>query len=928
MDRGDSVCLAGVLSMALALPAARAAHPILGSIDLYPYGNQRSSELTYWKGIVYIGAEGTSCGVPTVHAVDVSDPNNLVYRSSAGGSCKAYALKVVDDTLYVANWSTLLRTFDVAGGFFASEWVADPTSSSASAGLDAGNGRAYVTAWESGPGHLSGFYIVNTQRPHPANPDDAVISRIPITGYTGAVAVRGSYAYYTNGRFFIVGNISDEANPYAMTSIDLGTNQIVNGVVLRDHHAFVFCALGDYCFRIYDVTNPVSPALVGQYTGTNPGSMYLLGDYALAAGTYLETVDIANLSSPQFVTLTQVPLAPGANNAWEASVTGNGPYAYLGVSENYPNIPGVQDNYQRGKLFALEVLSHDPDNAGPGRWSACSLSEASFDTQYSAEALPTRATPAWQVFEGSETWASVADKILRIHDTGTGTNDRIRWWRNWDATNTRGTTVLLRARCTAYSLNGGPLTGLNNLFLEDGKYQEQFVILSDRIRANRAGLDYFFDGASWHTYRITTQGSSFKVYLDENATPILTGPLLVTSNRSRLMFGASSGPATQTIEFDYVAGFSNGAVAPPPEVTVLAPTVSVSVQDSAGKGSIGGINPATAAVHWSQDGGLTWNQSGGSTWDGEYQGDVLPTADTPRWTLPEGNGVSTSLVSGYLHIEDNSTLSGSKVKYARSWGADPVRGTTVLARARCTAIGGNTDLLGNLFVEDGARREQLQILPDRVVAAESGIVYDQGFDGTQWHVYRIATLADQFNVYLDESPTPILTGTMIASTSIKRVMFGSGASAGTQTIDFDYVRYSALGAFAPGQDVGGGSVLVSCSGQPGDYGGLVTAYSIPFQQGSPTRNRVRFSLRDLNGNTGWSPVYIVRKAAPPSPDFDGDHDVDQSDYAHLQECFSPLLSPPPPGCSDADLNQDNTVNGGDVEVFVGCLAGANRPPDC
>jgi hypothetical protein len=60
---------------------------------------------------------------------------------------------------------------------------------------------------------------------------------------------------------------------------------------------------------------------------------------------------------------------------------------------------------------------------------------------------------------------------------------------------------------------------------------------------------------------------------------------------------------------------------------------------------------------------------------------------------------------------------------------------------------------------------------------------------------------------------------------------------------------------------------VTCTDVQGDDRGVVTAYGIPFNRYSQTKNRVRFSLRDMAGNTGLSPVYIVRgpvsSQAPP-----------------------------------------------------------------
>ena len=72
---------------------------------------------------------------------------------------------------------------------------------------------------------------------------------------------------------------------------------------------------------------------------------------------------------------------------------------------------------------------------------------------------------------------------------------------------------------------------------------------------------------------------------------------------------------------------------------------------------------------------------------------------------------------------------------------------------------------------------------------------------------------------------------------------------------------------------------------------MITAQNLPFNQGSDTLNKVRFTLRDLVGNTGSSPVYSVRTLMPPippSPDFDHDGDVDQEDFAYLQVCLSGL----------------------------------------
>lgn len=897
-----------------------AGHPVRDSVDLYPYGAQGSSNVTFWKNVVYVGAEGYSCSANTLHSVDVSDPYNLRHVDSSGSdTCKANEVKVVEDVLYCASWSTSLRVWGVNDGYCTWRW--DYFANAAAYTLDVAYQRAYVGAADGYVPANDGVYIIDVSNPDPPDPNATLISKIPSAwGGIGGIVARGSYLYFADTFDFVIANISDEQHPVVVSRRQL--NPFRGGeLALRGDLAFLTGGGNGVALYVFDVSNPLDPRQIGQCLDVaEGGNMYLMGDRAFLAcgGGGLVTVNIADPTDPRVVALTHVPLWPGTNNAWEASVTGNGRYIFLGGAENYPHTP-TQDNYTRGAVFSLEVFDQDVDDTGPTSYSDCSLGEASWDTQYEADALPTASAPTWQVLEGAESWAGAADGVLRINDTGTATGERIRWWRNWDGTYTRGGTVLFRARCASCQAVGS----INNVSVETGKHIEDFAILPDRIRANRSGLEYALDGTQWHTYRITVQAAQFKVYVDEGSSPILTGSLTAATQRARIMFGSGSAASKQDISFDSLHCFSGGPVAPPPALTNQTPDFSVKVADVAGKGSLSGINPATARVHWSTDGGATWSASGGSIWDGQYDCGAMPVAANPAWSFLEGTETIASVNAGVLRIIDASTASGSKVKWLRSWGAVPAVGTTILARARCTAVGGDTTYLGNLFVEDGVYAEQFKIMTDRIEVG-SGLSY--ALDGTQWHLYRITTRNDQFTVYVDENPVAVMTGTMTATTAANRMMIGSGASAGTQDIEFDYVHYGAVGDFAPGQTLSN-SVPVTCTGAVGDDRGFISAYGVPFNQPSQTMNKLRFSLRDLAGNTGYSPVYNVRILGASIPDYNNDGDVDQEDFGHLQGCFSggDLRSP---GCEDADLNFDLAVNEEDFTLFLSCMAGPGQAPFC
>jgi hypothetical protein len=61
-------------------------------------------------------------------------------------------------------------------------------------------------------------------------------------------------------------------------------------------------------------------------------------------------------------------------------------------------------------------------------------------------------------------------------------------------------------------------------------------------------------------------------------------------------------------------------------------------------------------------------------------------------------------------------------------------------------------------------------------------------------------------------------------------------------------------------------------------------------------------------------------------DFDGDRDVDQEDFGHLQACLRGSGEAVPQGCGDADLDGDSDADQQDIEVFLACLGGPDQTP--
>ena len=69
-------------------------------------------------------------------------------------------------------------------------------------------------------------------------------------------------------------------------------------------------------------------------------------------------------------------------------------------------------------------------------------------------------------------------------------------------------------------------------------------------------------------------------------------------------------------------------------------------------------------------------------------------------------------------------------------------------------------------------------------------------------------------------------------------------------------------------------------------------------------------------------------SATTAGDFNGDGDVDQSDFGFLQDCFSGAgISQPRPQCRRARLDADDDVDQDDFGIFQACMSGANNPAD-
>lgn len=232
------------------------------NLSLRPYQCIASHNVAYWKGRVYLGRASTSGTGPNVWAISVSDPDNLVMEKCAGSGYKAYGLKVDEDRLCVANWSTNLRIYDVTNGALTQlgeQWVYGQFGW----GLDVSNGRVYLG---EGSETQSRFIILDV-----TNPTAPSVITYREGDRMSTPAVCGSYAYYTNGYSFDVANISEETNPYLLRRIGF-SHLLLASARLRGDYAYVcWSRVTDGGVMVYDISDPANPVQVGSIAGARGG---------------------------------------------------------------------------------------------------------------------------------------------------------------------------------------------------------------------------------------------------------------------------------------------------------------------------------------------------------------------------------------------------------------------------------------------------------------------------------------------------------------------------------------------------------------------------------------------------------------------------------------------------------------------------------
>ncbi len=210
----------------------------------------------------------------------------------------------------------------------------------------------------------------------------------------------------------------------------------------------------------------------------------------------------------------------------------------------------------------VSYADRDWETNGPGYTKA----------QCESNILPTAATnPTWTWNAGVE-----ADKTAFIDD-GDGhylritDNDGVhaRYDYSWTGVSaSNGFTVLFDARRVSASADD-----LYEFYFFADDYRIYMDITMDGVICNYANdkNKYALDTTNFHTYRVTFEGTTQRIYVDENLTPFYESVNTnANSGDSYVRWGASgSGGGTGVMDFKSFVYTADGAVAPIPEPSAL-----------------------------------------------------------------------------------------------------------------------------------------------------------------------------------------------------------------------------------------------------------------------------------------------------------------------------------------------------------------------
>ena len=185
---------------------------------------------------------------------------------------------------------------------------------------------------------------------------------------------------------------------------------------------------------------------------------------------------------------------------------------------------------------------------------------------------------------------------------------------------------------------------------------------------------------------------------------------------------------------------------------------------------------------------------GPQNWTVDYEGDVLPDADSPPWTkFVNGNPIIEILTRGdgakTVHLRDDAT---QFIYYEFPWTAD-LDTVGVSAHVKISPIVNSDGRSGQLMIADGARREDIFIYPDHLHLNSNGgdfFFTDEHSGDVELYISVQSNLMD---IYIKRNHSEweiAFSGISIFTVSANDAMrFGQTTTPGIGDQYYDFIRF-------------------------------------------------------------------------------------------------------------------------------------------
>lgn len=407
--------------------------------------------------------------------------------------------------------------------------------------------------------------------------------------------------------------------------------------------------------------------------------------------------------------------------------------------------------FYKDKLFCSLALAFVVMVMQARTVSAVQANGINWEGSYHGDALPTASTPAFSIASGATGTHALAAvhhalRIISIKGSAEALSYQINNSALWNGS--AYLTVEARVRVAAGGENGAA----QSLKLRTGTYDIQLDFRKDRI-SFRNGPTYFLDATNFRTYRILVRdGRNAELYVDGDANPVLRWAETVTTSESSLRFGDMTAGEYGDVYWEFVRWTSAGAFAP----------------------------------------------GGDIAWDASYQGNVLPTASTPAFTIASGSAAVQALA-----VVEAAALRLTSVRGAADALSYQIRSSvlwkgssdiTVEARLQ-VAAGGANGAAQSLKIRTGTYDIQVDFRKDRVGFLNGGTYL---LDARKYRTYRLVIRGGRnTELYVDGIPGPVISYTATTQTTENSLRFGDVTAGEYGDVYWQFIRWTSAGAFVP-----------------------------------------------------------------------------------------------------------------------------------